>query len=53
MLNCFVHADDLRVGLRADQAGKSIARATANAAALVRVFFVEHHAYRNMERPES
>src|SRR5437667_8811976 len=53
MLNCFVHADDLRVGLRAYQARKSITRATANTAAFVRVLLVEHHANGNMERIES
>src|SRR5918992_1292815 len=43
---------DLRVGFGADQARKSITAVAANAAARMRILFVEHHAQRRVKRAQ-
>ena len=53
ILDGFIDAHNLRVGLRANQASKTVAGVAANAAALVRILFVEHDADRNVEGLQS
>src|SRR5207245_11784782 len=49
MLDRLIDAHNLRVGLGAHQAGESVASVAANAAALLRILFVEHDPDRNVE----
>src|SRR6266436_1458737 len=49
MLDCLINADNLRVGLGADQTGKAVAGVAADAAALVRILLVEHDPNRYVE----
>src|SRR5438552_17947125 len=49
MLDRLINAHNLRVGLGAHQAGESVAGVAANAAALLRILFVEHEPDRNVE----
>ena len=49
MLDRLIDAHNLRVGLGAHQAGESVAGVAANAAALLRILFVEHDPDRNVE----
>ena len=49
MFHRLINAQYLSVGLGMNQAGKSVTRVAANAAALVRMLFIEHHPERNME----
>src|SRR5438477_6515072 len=49
ILDCFVHAHNLRVGLGTHKASESVAGVAANATTLLRIFFVEHDPDRNVE----
>src|SRR5712692_1760221 len=53
MFDRLIDADNLRVGLGADQAGESVAGVAADAAALVRILLVEHDADRYVEGLET
>src|ERR1700746_2923977 len=53
MLDRFIDAHNLCVGLSAHQAGKAVAGIAANAAALVRVLLVEHDPDRYMKGLET
>src|SRR5271166_2662879 len=53
MLDRLIDTHNLRVGLRAYQTGKAVAGVAANAAALVRIFLVEHDPDRDVEGLQS
>src|SRR5271165_2016726 len=53
MFDRLIYAHNLRVGLRTYQTGKAIAGVAANAAALVRILFVEHDPDRHVEGLQS
>src|SRR5229473_1500709 len=53
MFDRLIDADNLRVGLGANQTGESVAGVAADAAALVRILLVEHYADRHVEGLQS
>ena len=50
MCECGIYTDNLGIRLGVDETGKAVAGVAADAAALVGVLFIEHHAKRRVKR---